>query len=43
MPEQVAKSVSDGVHILHTHTSGGRLRFMTEYNETITPKGRTAS
>ena len=30
MPEKVAKSVSDGVHILHTHTSGGRLRFMTD-------------
>lgn len=27
MPEEVAKSASDSVHRLHTHTAGGRLRF----------------
>ena len=30
MPEQIAKSVSDGVHVLHAHTSGGRVRFVTD-------------
>lgn len=29
IPEEVAKAVSDGVHLLHTHTSGGRIRFRT--------------
>lgn len=29
MPEAVAKSVSPGVHWLHTNTSGGRVRFKT--------------
>lgn len=30
MPENVAKKVSDGVHRLHTNTSGGRVRFVTD-------------
>lgn len=30
IPESVAKSVNDGVHILHTNTAGGRIRFMTD-------------
>ena len=30
MPEDVAKSVSDGVYGLHTHTAGGRVRFKTD-------------
>ena len=30
MPEQVAKSVSNGVHILSSHTAGGRVRFVTD-------------
>ena len=30
MPEAVAKSVSDGVYSLHTHTAGGRVRFITD-------------
>ena len=30
LPESVGKSVNDGVTILHTHTAGGRLRFMTD-------------
>ncbi len=30
MPEQVAKSVSDGVYKLHTDTAGGRVRFKTD-------------
>ena len=29
MPADVAKSVSDGVYGLHTHTAGGRVRFVT--------------
>ena len=29
IPETVAKSVSKGVYFLHTHTSGGRVRFKT--------------
>lgn len=29
MPEKIAKSVSDGVHGLSTHTAGGRIRFAT--------------
>ena len=29
MPADVAKSVSDGVFGLHTHTAGGRVRFVT--------------
>ncbi|MBE6676737.1 MAG: hypothetical protein E7594_07855 [Ruminococcaceae bacterium] len=29
IPEQVAKSVSEGVYVLHTHTAGGRVRFRT--------------
>lgn len=30
LPEAVAKSVSKGVYILHTHTAGGRLKFITD-------------
>lgn len=30
MPEQVAKAVSEGVYRLHTHTAGGRVRFVTD-------------
>lgn len=30
MPEDVAKTVSDGVYMLHSHTSGGRVRFATD-------------
>ena len=30
MPESVAKTVSEGVYILHTHTAGGRVRFVTD-------------
>ena len=29
LPEAVAKEVSDGVHFLHAHTAGGRVRFRT--------------
>ena len=39
MPEAVAKSVSDGVHFLHTNTAGGRVRFKTDSsNVRITAK-----
>ena len=30
MPADVAKSVSEGVFSLHTHTAGGRVRFITD-------------
>ena len=30
LPEAVAKDVSVGVHALHTHTAGGRIRFVTD-------------
>lgn len=30
MPEAVAKTVSEGVYILHSNTAGGRLRFRTD-------------
>lgn len=30
MPENVAKSVSEGVYLLHTNTAGGRVRFRTD-------------
>lgn len=30
MPEQVAKSVSEGVYWLHSNTAGGRVRFRTD-------------
>lgn len=30
MPEEVAKSVSEGVHFLHANTAGGRIRFVTD-------------
>ena len=30
LPEEVAKSVSEGVHSLHWHTAGGRVRFVTD-------------
>ena len=30
MPEPIARSVSDGVHWLHSNTAGGRARFVTD-------------
>lgn len=30
LPEEVAKTVNDGVYNLHTHTAGGRVRFRTD-------------
>lgn len=30
MPEEVAKTVSNGVHFLHANTAGGRVRFKTD-------------
>ena len=30
MPEAVARSVSEGVYALHTHTAGGRVKFVTD-------------
>ena len=30
LPEEVARSVSDQVYFLHTHTAGGRIRFQTD-------------
>ncbi len=30
MPDDIAKSVSEGVHYLSTHTAGGRVRFKTD-------------
>ena len=30
MPEEVAKSVSEGVYALHSNTAGGRVRFVTD-------------
>ena len=30
MPEEIAKSINENVEALHTHTSGGRLRFRTD-------------
>ena len=30
MPESVAKSISEGVYLLHDKTSGGRIRFKTD-------------
>ena len=30
LPESIAKTVNEGVYNLHTHTSGGRLRFVTD-------------
>ncbi|MBQ4631349.1 MAG: AGE family epimerase/isomerase [Clostridia bacterium] len=35
MPNDVAKSVSPGVHWLHTNTAGGRIRFMTDSDYVI--------
>lgn len=32
LPEVVAASVSEGVHALHAHTAGGRVRFATDSN-----------
>lgn len=40
MPENVAKSVSEGVYSLHTNTAGGRIRFATD-SEFIYIKART--
>ena len=30
LPEKVAESVSEGVYALHTHTAGGRIKFITD-------------
>lgn len=30
MPESVARSVSEGVYVLHSNTAGGRVRFVTD-------------
>ena len=30
LPEEIAKTVSEGVHELHAHTAGGRVRFKTD-------------
>lgn len=30
MPEEIAESVSEGVHFLHSNTAGGRIRFATD-------------
>lgn len=30
LPESVAKTVNDGVYVLHAHTAGGRVRFKTD-------------
>ena len=30
LPEKVAESVSEGVYALHTHTTGGRIKFITD-------------
>lgn len=30
LPEEIAKTVSKGVHSLHAHTAGGRVRFKTD-------------
>lgn len=30
IPEKIAESVSEGVHILYSHTAGGRVRFKTD-------------
>ncbi len=30
LPEEVAKTVSEGVYALHTHSAGGRVRFKTD-------------
>ena len=30
MPEEIARSVSEGVYTLHTHAAGGRVRFITD-------------
>ena len=30
LPESVSKTVSEGVHVLHSRTSGGRVRFKTD-------------
>ena len=42
MPESVAKTVSDGVHFLHTNTAGGRVRFSTD-SEIICIRVKTAN
>lgn len=33
MPDDIAKTVSEGVSLLNRHTSGGRIRFMTDSKE----------
>lgn len=30
MPEEIANKVNEGVSVLHTHTAGGRVRFVTD-------------
>ena len=35
LPEEVAKSTSSEVHRLHTHTSGGRIRFRTDSDTVV--------
>ena len=30
MPAEAARNISDGVFALHTHTAGGRIRFVTD-------------
>ena len=35
MPETTARAVSEGVYSLHTHTSGGRIRFATDSRRII--------
>ncbi len=35
MPASVAEKVNDGVNALHTHTSGGRIRFKTDSSRII--------
>ena len=37
LPEEVAKNTSSEVHRIHTHTTGGRVRFRTD-SETVTLK-----
>lgn len=38
LPEEVAKSTSSEVHRLHTHTSGGRVRFRTDSSTIVIKK-----
>ena len=38
MPEEVAKNTSSEVHRLHTHTTGGRVRFRTDSSKIVIKK-----